>query len=369
MSANIKRLLANKTYCALPFVHRHRNLDGQNYLCCISATDPSTIITDSTHRKDIQDKILQGIPVKECNRCYAWEKDNAVSPRVKETIELLRDPVIQKNLEESAVNPDLARPLSYDIRFDNRCNLACVGCGPWASTLWAKKTDIKTVKIVDYRLNELEQIASSQRVYFAGGEPLINEQVYNLLCQISKTTTPPAVIINSNIASIKPKFFEVLGQIKNLSITVSIDGYGKVNAYHRWPSQWNKFYSNLEQLQNMGIYISWNTVIDAVSVWGLKDLLKIETLTENWNLRILDQPEALCLQHLPDGLKRAAQDQLDALGDSRFAKHSLVFNSRLNLARQRLNEPGDPKILSEYISYLDHQRNLNHETYLGVKLT
>ena len=369
MSVNIKRLLSNKTYCALPFVHRHRNLDGQNYLCCISATDSTNVINDSTHRKDIQEKILQGIPVKECNRCYAWEQNNIISPRVKETIELLQDPVIQKNLVESAADPDLARALSYDIRFDSRCNLACVGCGPWASTLWAKKTGINKVKIVDYRLNELDQIASSQRVYFAGGEPLINEQVYNLLCQISKTPTPPAVIINSNIASIKPKFFEVLGQIKNLSITVSIDSYGKVNDYHRWPSQWDKFYSNLEQLQNIGIYISWNTVIDAVSVWGLKDLLKIETLTENWNLRILDQPEALCLQHLPDSLKRAAQDQLDALSGSRFVKQSPVFNSRLNLARQQLNEPGDPKILSEYISYLDQQRNLNHEKYLGVKLT
>lgn len=369
MPANIKQLLANKTYCALPFVHRHRNLNGKNYLCCVSATDIDNVIVDDNQRKQIQEKILKGIPVTECSRCYDWERAGTVSPRIKETMELLKDPVIQENLVESADDLNQARVLSYDIRFDSRCNLACVGCGPWASTLWAKKTGTKAVQIVDYRLNELDQIAFSKRVYFAGGEPLINEQVYNLLCQIAENPDPPAVVINSNIASIKPKFFEVLGKIKNLSVTVSIDGYGTVNSYHRWPSQWDKFYANLKQLQDMGIYITWNTVIDSVSIWGLKDLLAIETLTKDWNLRILDQPEALCLKHLPDNLKESARTQLNALNNSQFVKQNPVFKSRLQLAEQRLQEPGNPKILSDYINHLDQQRNLNHETYLGVKLT
>ena len=370
MSTSIKKLLSNKTYCALPFIHRHRDLDGKNYLCCYASDDPSQAITGREHRQQIQKNILQGIPVSNCKKCYHWEQAGTISPRIKETIEYTRNPVIEQNLKESAEDINRAQVLSYDIRFDNKCNLACIGCGPGASSLWAKKKGIEIVRLIDYNLEDFAAISSSQRVYFAGGEPLINDRVYELLCQIAKNDHQPAVVINSNIASIKPRFFEIFKQLKHLSIMVSIDGYGSVTAYHRWPTQWPKFYENLVTLNRMeGVSVSWNTVIDAVSIWGLADLLKIESLTTDWNLRVLDHPDSLSLNNLSDNLKPAARDQLNAIMSSRFFNQKPIFKTRIQLARDRLEQPGDPILLSNYINELDQQRNLNHQNYLGVKLT
>ena len=357
----------------MPFVHHHRDLDGKNYLCSYStsrsylSTAPLQDIKSNKERQKIQNNILQGIPVTNCEYCYKLEREGSISPRIKETIEFTRNTIIKQNLEDSAISIDKAKVLSYDIFVDNQCNLACIGCGPKWSSLWAQQKGIEIINQIN--LEDFNELASSQRVFFAGGEPLINNHVYNLLCQIASNNQQPAVIISSNIASIEPKFFEVLKKIKNLSITVSIDGYKLVNEYHRWPLNWPEFYENLKRINEMKIFISWNTVIDAVSIWGIADLIKIESLTTSWNLSVLDIPDCLNLKNLPDNLKLQAMSQLDALMASKFFTQMPTFKDKIALAKSRLEMPGDPSLLARYVMELDQQRKLSHENYLGVKLT
>ena len=363
MSIKIKQLLQNKTYCALPFVHRYKNLDGNDYLCCYSKLPVGDDIAD------IQKKILSGQPVTNCEICYRWEENGSISPRLKETTGLLKDPKIVEILEKSADDITQACVVIYDIRFDNRCNLACIGCNPKDSSLWAKKYNITVERFNNYSDELLDKIANSRKIYLAGGEPLINQKVFNLLDKISKLDNQPEIVITSNIASIKSNFLNVFKKLNNLSIMVSIDGYGLVNEYHRWPLQWNKFLLNLQILNDMGIYVSWNTVIDAVSIWGLEKLMLIEHLTQRWNLRILGLPTELCLENLPTHLQESAQAQLHSLTNSKFFQQDPVFKSRIQLGFQSFKKSGNPELLANKIHYLDNQRHIDHKLFLGVQLT
>ena len=366
MPTQIKSLLTNNTYCALPFVHNFQALDGHRYVCCFSTEHT---IKNDNELVDIRAKILKGEKVPHCSVCYKWEAAGTISPRVKETIGLIKDPVILKTLKSSAINLHDTKELTYDIRFDNKCNLACIGCAPAASSLWAKKENVFVEKPAEYTSDKLNKIATSRKIYIAGGEPLINQKAYELLSNIADLSMQPEVTINSNIASIKPHFFEVLKKLHNLSITVSIDGHGRVNEYHRWPLQWSKFQSNLEMLNDQKFFVTWNTVVDAASVWGLANLLKIEHLTKQWNIRILQNPKELRLENLPDHLKDQAKEQFESLKNSKFFYSDTLFNSRIQLGLAQIDKPGDPTILSQKIHYLDTQRKINHQLYLGVKLT
>ena len=357
-------MLGNGSYCALPFVHRYLDLDGNNYLCCYSKTK----VDLAKDIPQIQTKLLSGVKVENCNKCYNWEKQGSISPRVKETIGLLKNSRIVNTLEQSSKDIDKAVVLSYDIRYDNRCNLACIGCNPKDSSLWARK--LKTpIELIETTGPDIEQIANSERIYLAGGEPLINDKVYQLLSTITQQDYQPEIVINSNIASIKPRFYEVFAKLKNLSITISFDGYGKVNEYHRWPLQWDKFYNNMKTINSMGIYISWNTVLDSVSIWGLEQMISIEDFSQTWNIRVLQEPQSLQLRNLSPELKPLARQQINALQNSKFSSKDPVLNTRIQLALDELDCTGSPELLAENIKFLDQQRKINHEHYLGVKLT
>jgi len=364
MSVAIKKMLGNGSYCALPFVHNYLNLDGNNYLCCYSRTkiDPVQEI------KQIQSKLIAGEKIEHCVKCYDWEKQGSISPRIKETIGLLKNSRIVTTLEQSIKDINQAVVLSYDIRYDNRCNLACIGCNPKDSSLWARKLKIP-IELVESTGPSAKQIANSEKIYLAGGEPLINDKVYQLLNTIAQQDYQPEIVINSNIASVKPKFYEVFARLKNLSITVSFDGHGQVNEYHRWPLQWNKFLNNLKTINSMGIYTSWNTVVDSVSVWGLAQMISIENFTQAWNIRVLQGPQSLQLRNLLPELKSLATEQIVALQKSKFSSTDPVFKTRIQLALNELDCPGFPDLLAENINFLDQQRKINHEHYLGVKLT
>lgn len=366
MSALIKKLLLNKTYCALPFVHQHLNLNGKNFLCCYSAYDRENHVNEQ-QIKQIQQDIVQGKSADQCKICYNWEKSGIISPRLKETMSLIKSPYIVDILEKSIVDIEMAKTVSHDIRFDNRCNLACIGCNSQDSSLWAR-LDHNRLKTTVHAEDSVD-ISNSKKIYLAGGEPLINDKVYRLLEKVVTMHPQPEVVINSNIASIKPKFFAILEKLNNVSIVVSVDGAESVGEYHRWPMQWSKFLRNLQTINNMGIHVSWNTVVDAVSVWGLEKLIEFEHLTKGWNLTLLQNPLSLQLKNLPIELKDMAQQQLNSLKQSKFYSSDPVVKSHVDTALIKLLEPGNPQELADRINFIDQQRKLNHETFLGVKLT
>ena len=354
-------LLKSKTFCILPWIEKFQNLDGLNYLCCNSNVPIQPDEIDS-----IRSKILNQQKVPHCESCYKLDQQRVVSPRLQESSRWLKDPVV-KLLVEQWQPGDPESTFFYDLRFDNKCNLACICCDPTASSLWARELGVK-IQSQSIRFAKDDMI-KSKKIYMAGGEPLIIDQFIELLDHISTQEQQPEIVINTNLSRVDPAMQKILQQIKNLTLVVSVDAFGSVNEYHRWPMKWNKFINNLSWAKDIGCTVQFNTVIDAISVTNVADLVDIEQYCDQWNLTILTSPTSLHVSNLPSEVKLDVKNHWQKIKTSKFFNTDITFKSRVNYITDLIDQPGDCTALNNYIAQLDKRRNITYKDFLPITLS
>ena len=358
-------LLKNPTFCVLPFIEQHQALDGKQYLCCHSATPLDAVGTGSRYQLIEQIQAEQKIP--HCIACYQQDSQKIISPRLRESARWLKDSDVKNYITNWTANSP-QQTFFYDIRFENKCNLACISCDAISSSLWARELGIQ-IPTHDLLL-DTDRILACKKIYLAGGEPLIIDQFIQLIDQISKANDQPELVINTNLTSLGDQVIHSLQCIKNLTMVVSVDAYGRVNDYHRWPSKWDKFMLNLQQLRDkVNCTIQFNTVIDAVTVINASQLVNIEYIADQWNLSILSRPNALVVNNLPTKHKQKIVSSFEQIKQSRFYSNDITFKSQVDGILYKINTPGDPELLSMYISGIDQRRNIKHKHYLELELT
>jgi organic radical activating enzyme len=356
--------LANGAFCILPFIEQFQDLDGKTRLCCYSAHTIDNI--HSSGSDQLRTDIWNGKKISHCESCYKLDEQGSVSPRLVESIRWMKDSNVREYIE--GWQPDTPPHIVfYDLRVDNKCNLACISCQPKYSSLWAKELqqDIPKTKIdLDF-----DAIASSTKVYLAGGEPFLIPEFIKLIERIAQQEQQPELVINTNLTKVGDKVKNLLSRIKNLTLTISVDSYGKTNEYHRWPMSWKKFTHNLEWIRtNLKCTLQFNTVIDAVSVVELHRLVDLEYLVDHWNLHVLTGPAALVVQNLPESIKETTIHKLEYLKTSKFYSRDPAFKTRVDNLIKQISQPGDSQMLSKFVQNLDQRRNINHVKYLGVNL-
>ena len=356
-------LIKNSAFCVLPFIQEFQGVNGVRKVCCYSTTPIDTINSENTNA--LRQQILQGKQIPNCQSCYRLEQNNTISPRIRESISWLRDPEIKNYIENWS--PDKLQTFYYDIRFDNKCNLACISCGPHSSSLWEKELG-QTQATLSPRL-DIDRLSTAKKLYLAGGEPLIIDQFRDLLQAVASQSVQPEIVINTNLTTVSDEISQTLSQIKNLTLTVSVDAFEKVNEYHRWPMRWAKFMRNLEWAKEIGCTIHFNSVVDAVTVINIDQLVKIEHIADMWTLSNLINPPALCVNNLPSNLKPKIIQRFEKIKLSRFYNQDPVFRSQTNAVINSIAQPGEPELLSMYIDQIDRRRQLDHVQYLGIKLT
>lgn len=356
--------VSNGSFCVLPFIERFQDLNGQTYFCCESRIPLDAF--DSVESNELRAKIYRGEKIKHCNSCYELEKNKVISSRLRESMNWLKDPEVKNYIDFWTPDQDL-KTFLYDIRFDNKCNLACVSCNPKESSLWGKELKIDTDK---YPLNfDINQCLSAKKIYLAGGEPLIIDEFVNLISKISELDQQPELVINTNLTKINDKLKATLSKIHKLCLTISVDAYGQVNEYHRWPLSWNKFLNNLEWVRDIECTIRFNSVVNAVTVLNIHRLQEIEHYADQWHLTILTTPPALQINNLPETIKEQVLENFSKIINSRFYQTDPVFKSTVDNIKIQIMKPGDHALLSLFLSGIDQRRNINHINYLGVKLT
>jgi len=354
------RLNFNSGFCALPFIEKFLKNSSKQYYCCHSNIP--------VENKNMElETIFNGGKIKQCVNCYKLEENNVISPRQKETAQWLKDPEVAEYLENWTLESN-QKKFFYDIRYDAKCNLACISCSEFDSTLWQKELGIKIHRHQIDPLN-INQAISSKKIYMAGGEPFIITGFVNMLKTISCNEVQPEIVVNTNLTKLDSDLISCLSKIKKLTLVISVDSYGSVNEYHRWPLKWDKFIQNLEFIKSLNCYKMFNTVVDAVSILNLGSLVDIEHHVQHWNLTILDRPQSLVIANLPDRIKQRAKESVVKLTKSKFYSVSIEFKSKIDYILSLIDEKGNPKDLSEFISILDQRRKINHVDYLGALLT
>ena len=266
----------------MPWINISADPDGSIKPCCISTEfitkpngekfnlghDKIEDIINSPDYVNIRQKMLAGEKVKGCNRCYQSESLGDESSKRQMYNQRWIDTEItkQKIAQGSVID---TRVLDIDLRFGNLCNLACKSCNSLYSSQLAKELDklkdtelntfysfIDTSTINDWYQTETfennidSQLTNLSQLYITGGEPTIIKKNYEVLERLvsSGRSKQMRLIINSNMTNLNQKFYSLIKEFENVTFYASIDGYGSLQEYIRYPSNWEQIDKNLQYL-------------------------------------------------------------------------------------------------------------------------
>lgn len=334
----------NKTFCMMPWVHMHLWPAGYTYPCCMS--DPALPV-GNTQDQSLQDiwngeqmrqlrlNMLQDKQSPECRRCYELEENGMWTLR-KSSNENFKHHQSKVDATSDDGSAGMVNMAYMDIRFSNLCNLKCRSCGPQFSSSWfedhkATHGDPGHSKILKVRddmlsfMDELDPLLNSvERVYWAGGEPLITEEHYRILDKwIAMGKRDVKMDYTTNFTQMRYKrktAFEYWNAFDNVRVAASLDANHKRGEYLRKNMDWPTVVQNRKDMieQCPHVYFELTPTVSVYNVLNLPDFHQewIEQgLLEPTNIRIniLLDPTYMRLSILPEDKK----DQVR----SRYLKH------------------------------------------------
>ena len=139
------------------------------------------------------------------------------------------------------------------MRFNNICNFKCRMCGPHFSNAWipdhnklaeATKTtrpwlensmSKQRIDIDNFFDQFGDMISNLKQIWITGGEPFIDNSIYDFFEQLKKYTNLKniKVLINTNATKVDTQKLIPLMDVKQLALNISVDATGKLFPYMR----------------------------------------------------------------------------------------------------------------------------------------
>lgn len=340
------------TFCILPWMQIATTAGGTYRVCCNSIPEKNHIVDDNGDRltlskhivknmwntqymKSLRKEMMSGIEPKICKRCFQEEKIGIQSARLgyNRQFKHLKKPLLENTLPNGFIEPYIEY---MDLRLGNLCNLKCVMCNPYASNQWIdewnlinEKLSSKTTKYLshmDWFENDafVEHLTpylnTTKLIYLTGGEPTLAKGQYSLLDKCIDLNIAENITLkyNTNLTNIPSKLLEYWKNFKKIQLNVSIDAYGELNDYIRFPSKWKIIDRNLKQIESIAQDKNWTISIHCtVQMYNILHLTTLFDYLKNFKhiqqfpyLNILNHPEYLNVKVLPLHLKNKARDIL-----------------------------------------------------------
>jgi organic radical activating enzyme len=379
-------------FCVLPFTEICNTAQGQGKLCCYSDNvdnenfnyDKNFIDTWKNNSKlnDVRQRMLDNKPIRECRRCYQYEKAGAhsMSKRLKHSIGLERK--FPGSIKEMKENKKLTLR-SLDIKFGNKCNLACIMCDGGSSSLHVKEKENNPVpkdlhqwipasgKDNTFDKNNLEELLAQapnlMRLKFTGGEPTLLDGFKEFIERLSETEYAKNidVMIVTNGTTDVTKWIDTFSKFKLFEINWSTDGVGSAFEYIRWPGKWEKtqqmqtkFNQTIKEKGYTNIVSILTSAIQLLNLDQLPKLLHYcEDANFDWFSPVLVMwPEPLQLGIAPEHIKQ--QVIKDCLPYTQKGKKFSEVDSFIKLIEGSSSHLtwDDTK---KFLSYYDNVRNIS----------
>ena len=375
--------------CILPWIHQYGDLAGSYGLCCFSIYQnennsfgkgmrPSKAF-NHPFMKSTRLAMLNNEEVSACNICYDWEKNGIESHRERMNIRFSEYSFLyDKTFSDGHIN---SPPIYLDFRFGNLCNFKCRMCGSFASSSWSKEAKFHGMmketdpNHFDYWTDnedfweDIDQIKKYIRViYFAGGEPFVQEGHYKLLeFLVDNKCTDIEISYNTNLSYDgkfkKYKIEDLWEKFTKVELWPSIEGFGEKAEYGRKGLNWKLFESNVLRFLP---YISTFSIVSSIySISSNHILIEwIKSLNKTFNITNLVHPSYLSTSILDTDAKKLVLSQYNTFLNS---KRNVLNNYEINiildsLKHMRLNNDNslDTKF-KEYNLKLDLYRNESFE--------
>jgi len=343
-------ITTNKTFCMAPWTHMNIGPNGDVYPCCLmpvcdseDPTDEDTggertpleiiasecsgdsrdfkmgslldeslkDIWNNEKMKEMRRKMMAGEECSFCTACYKEEEVGHGSLRQDMNSTYAKHFKYVKETEEDGTF-ERFNLVYWDFRLNNVCNFKCRMCSPGYSSSWEqemrKEYNIEgeypkiDVDMVHQDIEPLYDIV--EEVYFAGGEPLINDHHYKILNKLIEKGRNKEVRIsyNTNFSTLKYKdnnVLELWKKFPNLSISISFDGTERRGEIIRKGFDWQRFLDNFKMFraQFPNQRVSFNCVFQVLNCFHVMDAHKelyLRGIIQSW-----DQFH-LCMLHNPD---------------------------------------------------------------------
>jgi hypothetical protein len=278
--------------CIIPWTQLHGDLAGDYMVCChvgsynnptILGTykdKPSDVWNSYELRKIRKDFYAGKIPDECASICYKKEQSGDRSHRMNVNQKYLSYYKLQELTKSDGSVP--YSPFYLDIRFGNLCNFRCRMCGPSASTSWYSESDGYSKILDKFTDNEIfwEDLPNIDKnimdVYFAGGEPFIQDGHYKLLQYLIDRGLSKKISLsyNTNLSYIKYKKYDLKqlwSNFKKVMLWPSVEGFGTKLEYSRKGISWSQFSSNCAYFSEYIQTIS--SVISVYSITSMPELI------------------------------------------------------------------------------------------------
>lgn len=122
------------------------------------------------------------------------------------------------------------------------CNLACLLCGPGASSRWRAELGLEKFNDLDTNVEDYD-FSKIEHVTFTGGEPLLNETTLEILRRLNSDTN---IHFHSN-GTVLPtqEHLEQFARFEKFLLVFSIDDVEQQFEYLRWPAKWSDVVDNI----------------------------------------------------------------------------------------------------------------------------
>lgn len=224
--------------------------------CCLLATTPNDNVTvihreDLDHVRKIFRDHIHSDRERQCSKCISRESlpNNKIGAR--------KSPrqFGHEILPEDAKWGDIHL---LDIRLDNRCNAACVTCGPSLSTLWQRELDMpihttqkSTQSLLPMLQNIVEDWSHIKRVIFSGGEPMLTDTHTKILEMFPDLSNVEIKYISNGSLFPDDECLKIWKRAKRINLSISLDGTGEQYNYIRFPLEWDSVSKNVYRLLDL----------------------------------------------------------------------------------------------------------------------
>lgn len=302
-------------------------------------------IINSSTANQIRDWMKQGYRSIACDTCYQNEDIDLPSHR------------LPLNVNDQPV--DIT---SIDIRLNNICNFKCRMCSEYFSSSLQEETvklygknarlGVEQNSLIHIVKKEKEEIFSKlepyitnkiEKIYFAGGEPLIMPEHYLILDKlININNLDLSISYNTNLSKLTYKNINVIdywNQFSDVTVGASIDASDRVAEYVRHGTIWKDLVQNIisikENAPNVHLkitstvsFLTAENLINLQKSWIDKNMFNVDSLT----ISTLTSPNYLSLATLPTNhknrLSKIIQQHIDYLAGTNLAtqwKSTLSF--------------------------------------------
>ncbi len=398
--------MESKTICVVPWMHLNFEPNGKVVPCCLTShhnyfagdltTQTIDEIWNSDNMKNLRKQMINGEKPSICETCWKKEDVTGVSGRhyhnrdFPDVLEKIPDITLE---DGTCTEMDLKY---WDFRFSNLCNFKCRSCGPRYSSAWvpdAKKlgyTDQEKVWNIEAvgntpKIDFLEdQINNVKRIYFAGGEPLLMPEHWQILDKLVENKKFDVKLsYNTNCSTLEYGKKNVVDYWKQwnlgkLEVWPSIDEIGGRAELIRSGTVWSKVEENLKTLmQHDNIILRPGITIGAWNVFRLPEI--ITHLRElgvirrhpiihqyinfnNFFINLLDYPKHYHVSILPDEFRQATAKKLKEFIEGYNQTYSTDLNPIFTQIFHELDQPFNLEAAKKFLhvtASVDRIRNEN----------